>query len=725
MKQVFVLNDILQITDINGTTKERLLYIDEDYKYCYCINIFDKKALPIKRKLSDLEELFNSHMLEICSEEPFSYIYKEDENLSQKQKEIRDKRWGIIGEIVENEPDIYEKHIRGRLVEELSRSTKKIKSVIYDYLKQYWRLGKIKNALLPNYQNSGGKGKDKILNHKKTGRKRKNSVLGEGTNVTEEIKNIFQLSYKRYLSNPGNYSLKIAYERMIQDFFVSEYRYENGTKKVIVKDRNEIPTIRQFKYWYNKMYSTEQKIRQKKGNRKFELENRPLLGTSTGDMYGPGTQFQVDATVGDVYLVSKFNRNWIIGRPVIYFVIDNFSRMVVGMYVGLEGPSWKGASTAIANTVSDKVAYCRKYGIEIKKEEWDVNHLPQSFLADNGEFEGYDVERLIKTFNVKVDNTAPYRGDMKGIVEQHFRTINLKVKPFVPGVVDSSVRVRGDKDYKLDGKLTINEFTEIIIKCVINHNNHKYLSNYVMDQHMISDGVEPIPCRLWEWGIKNRAGRLRHFSEDIVKLQLLPRKKASVTSNGIEFNEMKYSCPRAIKEGWFVDARKKSWRIEICYDDRDVTHIYIPNENGSYEVCTLLEHQSRYKHHTLADVIYLLDYEKFQKEKSEHLLLQKKIDLNSDIQNVVKRAEEAFRNEKSEISDAQRKIGINENRIIEKEARKTEEAIILSIPEKNSDPDMLVSFEKLELESENIVNKSRYDMLLQKQKEMKERALGK
>ena len=59
------------------------------------------------------------------------------------------------------------------------------------------------------------------------------------------------------------------------------------------------------------------------------------------------------------------------------------------------------------------------------------------------ELEGYNVERLINAFHMKVENTPPYRADWKGIVEQHFRIINTKVKPFLPGTVDMDVRVRG------------------------------------------------------------------------------------------------------------------------------------------------------------------------------------------------------------------------------------------------------------------------------------------
>lgn len=191
--------------------------------------------------------------------------------------------------------------------------------------------------------------------------------------------------------------------------------------------------------------------------RKTELTERKIQqmeeeghGTSLGEIYGPGAKFQIYATDADVYIVSSYNRNWIIGRPVIYTVIDVFSGMVVGLYVGLEGPSWQGAMMALENTASNKVEFCKKFGIEITEEEWPSHHLPQILLTDCSELEGYNIERLQKVFHTKVENTTPFRTDWKAIVEQHFRIINLKLKPFLPGVVDTDVRVRSDRDYHLD-----------------------------------------------------------------------------------------------------------------------------------------------------------------------------------------------------------------------------------------------------------------------------------
>jgi len=56
------------------------------------------------------------------------------------------------------------------------------------------------------------------------------------------------------------------------------------------------------------------------------LSGREMSEDSTQMTAGPASVFQVDATLGDVYLVSSFNRNWIIGRPIIYFIHDETDR---------------------------------------------------------------------------------------------------------------------------------------------------------------------------------------------------------------------------------------------------------------------------------------------------------------------------------------------------------------------------------------------------------------
>ena len=575
---------------------ERILWLDRKQDVSFVIDIHLNES-PFKRSISDIEESIEHETAFILDSDPFARVVYEQE-LANKSRQMRDNAWDVIKELAALEPFIFKKNERKELVLKAASMYSLHEKTVQQYLKNYWKKGKIKNALLPDYHLCGGPGKERQAGDKKRGRMRKNAeLIGKGVNVDEEIKRIFNIAINKYYLTGKKNSLKVTYELMRREYFCDEYKIENGIKVPIIQSIGNVPTYAQFRYWYEKMVSLKKQIKSRQSSKKYEQQYRPLLGNSTSESLAPGSNYQIDATVGDIYLVSRFNRDWIIGRPVIYGVIDVFSRMVAGIYVGLEGPSWIGAMMALSNAASPKVSFCSEYGIDIKEEDWPVHHLPEAILADRGELEGKNVENVINALHVKIQNTPPYRADWKGVIEQHFRVTNLRVKPFLPGMINPDARERGDKDYRLDAKLDIHQFTQIIIRCALYHNNQHYLKNYSREEMMVADEIECIPREIWNWGIANRAGKLRSVPEDIVKLNLMPADTASVTAKGIRYKSLYYASPKTLKERWFERARNKgTWKIEICYDPRNMNFIYLKEQNGmSFEKCFLLPHQQRYK----------------------------------------------------------------------------------------------------------------------------------
>ena len=43
--------------------------------------------------------------------------------------------------------------------------------------------------------------------------------------------------------------------------------------------------------------------------------------------------FQMDATEADIYLVSRFDRSVVVGRPSIYMAVDTATQLVAGNFV--------------------------------------------------------------------------------------------------------------------------------------------------------------------------------------------------------------------------------------------------------------------------------------------------------------------------------------------------------------------------------------------------------
>lgn len=723
-------NDLIEWTDESGNNSiERVLWIDEGYIIAFVFDIYAPTGFPQSKNVNEIREAIADGRASKLKSDPWARLVREEE-LSDVEKNIRDKAWSMIEQLIssENEPSIYYRNVRGSLVKQVAQQHEAIEKTIYQYLRRFWQRGKCKNALLPDYINSGGKGKQRKAGEKKRGRPRKYAEepdIGVGINITEADKRIFRIAINKFYNNPKQNYLTTAYELMIKEYYFEEIVYEDGIQKSKLLSPDQIPTLAQFKYWYEVEQDIRKTLISRKGANRYALQNRAIMGTSKMESFGPGFRFQIDATVADVYLVSMYNRSWIIGRPVIYVVIDVFSRMVVGVYVGLEGPSWAGAMMALANAATDKVQFCQEYGVTITQDDWPCHHIPDAILGDRGELIGTKVETLIPNLNIRVENAASYRADWKGLVERRFRTIHEYVKPFLPGYVDIDFRQRGGRDYRLDGTLDLYQFTEVIIYSILYHNHHHYLSNYEREEMMIADDVSPIPIELWKWGIANRSGRLRTFPENIIKLNLMPTGKATITAKGIKFKGMYYTCEKARRELWFEKARsnllsKLDKSLDISYDPRKPNFIYLRSPDGrDFEKCVLYDPEERYSNKDLHDIEYLLAYEELQKQKGRGKGLQEKVDLIAEIENVVSKAETMAKAVQDDNTSNRQKVAdIRGNRTGEKAKQREIEGFELVVTETQHDCET-VETKPEDSEKTNLSQSNYLDLLRQNRRELK------
>jgi hypothetical protein len=624
------------INDLDTGAKYLVLWVAPGIDYGYWYELTGNARTPLKFTPGDLVEADSIGRYDI-----FDYVpeqQRDESTLTYAERNHRDRIWNMMKGAVEYEPDIYDTKTRGTMLRIIAEEYGVERSNLYNYLDRYWRSGKTKNAFLPKFHNRGGKGVPRQSGGKKIGRKASgNGVPGKALTKQDRIN--FETAIKKYYLNRNKLTIKDVYEKLLADFYAKPH--SNKSKQIELFPPEELPSLRQFRYWYstNRDTITEQKKRD--GERAFELTGRRVMGKSDYGLMGPGAQFQVDATVGDIYLVSQFDRSNLIGRPVMYFVVDSFSRMVTGMSIGLEGPSWAGAMTALANMAADKVAYCKEFGVEINESDWPCRHIPASLLGDRGEMESRNADNLVNMLGIRVVNAPPYRADLKGIVEQHFRTINTKTAALLPGSVKPDMAQRGGHDYRLDAKLDIRQFTQIIIKCVLYYNNHHYMDYFEKTEDMMGDHIEAIPIKLWNWGIRHISGALRSFPEEQVRLAVMPTAKGSVTEKGIRFKGMLYSCDKAVSDAWFEKARaKKSWQVDILYDPRNMANIYVRNQGDtSYELCSLLDWNGKNAGKCLDEIIYEQRKENIIGKQLKAAETEAKVNLNAEIEAIASQAQ--------------------------------------------------------------------------------------
>ena len=656
----------------NEGNEFRVINIDYNNNTVNIINV-NEKALPIKIEIDEIIEKIKEKTYKILDDDLYVVIVKE-ENLTNSEKEFRDKVYEIMKPILnKKEINIYDKKQLNKLIKEISLENGISKKTIKRYLIRYLARGQNKNAFLPDYYRCGGLNKEKNLKDVKVGAPRtRNKKGGEGINITSEIKDIFQKSINEFYNNQAKKKLTVTYELMIGKYF----RDKEGN----IKPENEIPSLNQFRYWHSKKRNIEKEAISRQGEKKYNLNMRGLKGTSLQDATYPTAIFQIDSTIADVELVSRYNRSQCIGRPIIYIVIDVFSRMITGFYAGLENASWTTAMMAIYNCTVNKVDFCKKYDIDIKEEEWNCSDLPDAILCDKGsELTGKNIENLANIFNVEVKNTPSYRADLKGIVENIFGQINSEFKQFLPGAITSSPKERGEPDSKKSACLDIIQINKIIIHIIINHNN-KFINSYKRDKGMIEDNVKCIPTQIWEWGMKNRVGYKPRFRDYILKLGLMPSAQARVTDRGIKFNKMYYTCTTAIDNKWTLKAKmNKTWSVDISYDPRDVEHIYLTSSDRTkYEICTLIECENRYKDKTMDEIYWLLEIEKDSISENTYNNLLNSVKKHDQVQKIIKNSKEITEEHKRRKGKNRvNKTKIRENRKKEKEAMKPIEVFTL------------------------------------------------
>lgn len=189
---------------------------------------------------------------------------------------------------------------------------------------------------------------------------------------------------------------------------------------------------------------------------------------------------------------------------------------------------------------------------------------------------------------------------------------------------------------------------------------------------MIEQGIEKIPSRIWEYGVKHMKGQLRVLPEQTVKMHLLPTDTASITSRGVRYKKMLYASDYSLKNNWYQLARiNGSKKIKIWYDPRDLSDVYTVNEDGEFHKLSLLEHLTKYEHKGIYEIEQIIKYEDALDGKSKERELQEKMKLYEEIQTIVGQGKKKTEAERDEtLSKAQRLRGIRENQREERELQR-------------------------------------------------------
>lgn len=416
----------------------------------------------------------------------------------------------------------------------------------------------------------------------------------------------------RFFYSTKKNSLMTAYTMMLKE------KYCDVTGVLM----EEYPSFYQFRYFYRKTRNLQNFYISRDGLKSYQRNKRPLIGEGVQEFAPAVGVGMLDATVCDIYLVNDSGS--LVGRPILTACIDAYSSMCCGYSLSWEGGVYSLRGLML-NVITDKVSWCKKFGISIQPEDWDCDRLPATLVTDMGsEYKSENFEQ-ISELGVTVVNLPSYRPELKGPVEKFFNLIQESYKKHLKGkgVVEPDYQERGAHDYRKDACLTMTDFEKIILHCIIYYNSGRIIENFPYTEDMLKVQVKPCASAIWKWGRSQMGANLISAEPRELIQTLLPRTIGKFGRMGLEVNKMRYHCER------YTERYLSGGTVTVAYNPEDVSSVWVL-EDGVYTEFMIIE--SRFEGKNLADVQDLQAAKKTIVKGAVRENLQAQIDLAQHIE---------------------------------------------------------------------------------------------
>ena len=579
-------NDIFAIE--NGE-HIRILLCSEEQCYAVSCQHFRMPFLLSAHELKGMKSI---------SDEEYT-IFIIDDDISAAQRCERDRRFALIKPLLDN-ACIYDKPHRNEIVNQIVGEHDVSRRTILQYLWKYW-VYQSKNILLP------------------TGR-----MSVKSRELTADEKTI-RWALNKYYYTPQKQSLQTAYKMMLRAKFCDA----QGQLK------SNYPTFWQFRYYFRQHRDPISETISRQGLKAYQRNHRPFTGSVCDYAHTIGV-YMTDATVADIYIVSRLSRKPI-GRPVIYTMVDAYSRLITGVYVGLEGGQY-ALRLLLQNTFTDKVSFCHQHGIDTDPQDWPSHHLPTKIMTDRGsEFTSGPLENLCESYHIEIENLPAYRPDLKGVVEKLFDLVQSAYKPLLKGkgVIEADTQERGAPDYRKQGALDLEQFTAVVLRCVLFYNANSVQTGFTRTPAMIEANTPPLAASIWNFCTEQDDCPVREATDKRLLYTLLPRMEGRITQRGVEVFGLRYTNYNLKKR--FVSAGLRGREsVQIAYMPECMDTIWL-YEHGTYTALNLI--QKTYLGKTLAEVADTQQREKVERTDWKKQELQAQLNLMDDIQSIANRSE--------------------------------------------------------------------------------------
>lgn len=480
----------------------------------------------------------------------------------------------------------------GGLVIEAVNESGASRPLIYKLFSLLCRFGFVESSLRPRRDRSGGKGVLRPCNpggRKKAGAKTTKQRVAraygetlppEQPGMSDEWRHLIMTADRQIPTPKPDMPQRIT--QILQSGFVKKYKQDGNTLIAADPKFGEYPNNRQIRRVLGSEISKLQRLLDRTTKGHYARNMRGMTGRNWEGVSGPGHTFAIDSTIGDIYLRSSINRAWIIGRPIVYIIVDVWSTAIVGFYVCLTGPSWDTAKVSLFSSAAPPELLGELWGYQPILSLYPLPTMPAVLMCDRGEF----LSRAASITGAKLipclSYAPPYRPDLKGLVEVLHRIEKDRQYLFVPGAIDQRRKEFDLRKFDPNSAvLTVRDYTQYLHTIFSEYNLIADRSHRI-DAHMKSANVFPSPAGLWRFGHEVGIGVRRDIPMSELITNLLPSDMGRVTRNGVMFAGKEYRSETVDEQLWTAHARNfGSWDIGTNHFPGSVSKIWVPNPSGN------------------------------------------------------------------------------------------------------------------------------------------------
>jgi putative transposase len=272
----------------------------------------------------------------------------------------------------------------------------------------------------------------------------------------------------------------------------------------------------------------------------------------------PLDRAEIDHTPLDLFVLDDQNM-LPLGRPYVTLCVDDFTRCVLGMYVGFVPPSYLSVALCLKRAFMPKVSIREEYP-EINND-WPSYGVMRELCVDQAlEFHSEALEQACFRLGIEIHYAPRKQAWFKGKIEKLVGTLNREIAHGTRGTTFSNIFEKGD--YNPQQFATVRLST---LKTAM----HMWLCDVYHQRRHRTLGVPPV--QMWTENAKSEDIRLPEDREALDVIMGRPHQRV-LSHKGIEFEGLLYNSDSLSELRNRYGSRLQ---VEIRVDESDIGMIYV------------------------------------------------------------------------------------------------------------------------------------------------------